>query len=94
MLHQPAEGSLDHPALGQHLKAADIVRSLDDFDLKLFAPMPRPLGEVLACITSVGPKLAQPGQPRQKIPKQILASGPFGLAGGLHQYSQDQGVHQ
>jgi hypothetical protein len=39
VVSQPAQGSFNNPALGQHLKALDIIRAFDDFQPTLQAAL-------------------------------------------------------
>src|SRR5258705_12723653 len=48
VLHQPAERTLHHPALGQHLETAGVIAALDDFHFQFGALGLDPRGEILS----------------------------------------------
>src|SRR2546430_2447244 len=66
LLHEPAESSLDDPALGQYRKATLSLPALDHFHRE-FAPLgAHPSGELRPAVAAVAPQTAQPAKPAQR----------------------------
>src|SRR5271169_5725136 len=63
LVHQPAEGSLHHPAARQYFEALDSVGAFNDLDGQFGAESFDPLGKSLAGIATIHPQEAQPGEP-------------------------------
>ena len=59
MAHEPAEGSLDHPAVRQHFEAAGVVGAFDDLDYQLGAEFFDPLGKGIADVATIHPQEVQ-----------------------------------
>src|SRR5436190_22955676 len=70
--HEPSEGSLDDPSLGQHRKALNIVGALDHFDLNRGPALLDPVLEIFSRIAAVDPDLAQLGVPSSDPVEQLL----------------------
>lgn len=86
MLHQPAEGPLDHPPLGQRLEAL-LFRSLYHLHVDPEA------GAVLddaGLVAAVGPHLGHARMGRRQLGQGLLAAGGVVDRGGGDQDGQDQ----
>ena len=94
--HEPAEGSLDHPAVGQHFEAAGVVGAFDDLDHQLGAEFLDPLGKGIAGVATIHPQEAQPSEPAQHLAQNCLGPVPFRSTGRSHRHSehQPQSIHQ
>ena len=88
--HQPAKGSLHHPAVSQELESPDSVRSFDDLDREFAAQRLDPTGEHVAGVTSIHPDHAQPGQPTEDAQEKRLGSISFGDIGRCDFHPQHQ----
>ena len=63
LMHQPAEGSFDDPAVRLYFEALGCVRTFDDLDGQFGAECLDPLGEGFAGVTAIHPQDAQPSEP-------------------------------
>ena len=90
LVHQPAEGTLHHPAAGQHFETRQLVRTLDDFNVELGTPALDPVGKGRSALAAIDPEQAQPVKPDQHTGQQGLRPVPFGDAGRRHVHAQEQ----
>ena len=88
--HEPAEGALDDPALGQDAESARRVASFDDLHDQLGMLLLDPLGEGGAAEPAVGPELAQAPVPREHRLEQGLGPGALRGVGRQQGDVQDQ----
>jgi len=96
LVHQPTEGALDDPAACQYFETLGEVGAFDHLDLQFGAQSFDPLGKGLACIATVHPQDAQPGEPAQHPTQEQLGAGAFGGVGRSHDHAehQPQSIHQ
>src|SRR5258708_11615464 len=78
MLHQPAEGSFNDPALGQHAEATVASVSLDDLQSQRarLAMGGHPSGEVWSGVTLVSPQATQPAEAGQPLAQKPAGPPP------------------
>ena len=88
--HEPAEGSLDHPAVGQLFEAADVIGAFDDLDHQLGAEFFDPLRKGIAGVATIHPQKAQRGEPGQHLAQNRLRPVPFRCAGWSHRHPEHQ----
>lgn len=88
----PAERPLDHPASGQNLEPANVIRAANDLD----AQRPQPSAQLaypldqFARVGSVGPKVAQTEECAGQWPKELTSSVTILHVGGMHDDAQQQ----
>src|ERR1700733_14710179 len=69
---QPGKGSLHHPALGQHDKALDLIRALDDLDVHLCEHGPHRRLEPGSLAATVAVELWRKGYKPNRVPSNQL----------------------
>ena len=86
LLHQPAEGALDAPAVWRDFEANEVARTFEDRDDQLWPQPLNPKGKSFAGLAAIHPQDSQPGRPGQ----QDLGSIAFGSIGWIHSYARHQ----
>jgi len=96
LAHQPAEGSLDDPAVRQNLESFGVIGAFYNLDRQFMAKPLDPLGEVFPGVATIHPEDAQPSEPAQDAAQQQLRAVAFSGAGRSngHAEHQPQSIHQ
>ena len=96
LVHQPAEGSLHHPAVRQDFEAFGGVGAFDNLDGQFGTEALDPVGKVLAGVAAIHPQNVQPSEPTQDTSQQHFGTVAFGGVGGRHRHAehQSQRIHQ
>lgn len=87
VVHEPAEGPLDHPTPGNRLESFGSRVALDDFDVD---PEAGTVVDHLRAVSGVGPCLGHVGACAGDLGEQVDAAGVVGDAGLAHPDGRQQ----
>src|SRR5262245_32850441 len=71
MAHEPTEGPFHNPTPREDFEAARAVAAFDHRHRQFWPQPANPLGKVRPAVAAIHPKVPQPGQPVESLPKQI-----------------------
>jgi len=94
--HEPAESSLHYPPPRKNDKALHVIRALNNLNNEAFIMLSDPIGECIARIASIDPKLSKSREPTGHPTEHGMASVPLcAIRRSDHRAKhQAKGIHQ